>query len=105
MDILSKCFVKKEDCVSREIAGETLIVPVRSHVGDVNAIYTLNELGAMVWKLMDGRTSVSQIVEAVCEAYAVAPDKATEDVAGFLSSLEAAGLIEDRPKGPSAERS
>jgi len=34
MDILTKCFVKKEDCVSREIAGETLIAPVRSQGAD-----------------------------------------------------------------------
>ena len=93
MDILAKCFVKKEDCVSREIAGETLIVPVRSHGGDVNAIYTMNELGTMIWGLVDGQTAVEQIVEAICRTYDVAPEKASDDAVAFLHSLEEAGLI------------
>jgi hypothetical protein len=93
MDILDKCFVKKGDCVSREIAGETLIVPVRSHVGDVNAIYTMNELGTMIWGLVDGQTSVGQIIKAICTAYDVPPEKASEDAVAFLYSLKEAGLI------------
>jgi len=93
MDILAKCFAKKGDCVSREIAGETLIVPVRSHGGDVNAIYTVNELGSMIWKLVDGQTNVGKIVEAICNTYDVAPEKAREDAIAFLHSLEGAGLV------------
>jgi hypothetical protein len=94
MDILAKSFGKKGDCVSRVIAGETLIVPVKSRGEDVNAIYTMNELGTMIWNLVDGQTRVGRIVEAICSAYDVAPGKATEDIADFLHSLEAAGLIE-----------
>ena len=93
MNILARCFGKEGDCVSRVIAGETLIVPVKSHGGDVNAIYTMNELGTMIWNLVDGQTRVGRIVEAVCSAYDVAPGTATEDIADFLHSLEAAGLI------------
>lgn len=100
MDILTRCFAKKEDCVSREIAGETLIVPVRSHGGDVNAIYTVNELGTVIWQFIDGRTSVGRIVESISRAYNVTPEEAAKDTADFLHSLEMAGLIEDRPKAP-----
>ena len=93
MDILGKCFVKKVDCVSREIAGETIIVPVRSHGGDVNAIYTMNELGTGIWSLIDGQTNIGKIVETICSTYDVAPEKASEDAVAFLLSLEDAGLI------------
>jgi len=93
MDILTKCFVKKADCVSREIAGETLIVPVRSQGADVNAIYTMNESGTLIWSLVDGQINVEQIVEAICTTYDIAPEKASEDVVAFLYSLEGAGLI------------
>jgi len=93
MDILAKCFVRKGDCVSREIAGETLIVPIRNLGADVNAIYTMNELGTMIWSLVDGQTNVEQIVEAICTTYDVAPEKASEDAVAFLYSLEEAGLI------------
>lgn len=93
MDILTNCFVKKDDSVTRQIAGETIIVPVRSHVGDVNTIFTMNELGAMIWKLIDAQTAVSQIVAAVSSEYDVTPEQATADIIDFLESLEAAGLI------------
>ena len=93
MDMLTNRFVKKDDSVTRQIAGETIIVPVRSHVGDVNSIFTMNELGAMIWKLIDGQTPVSQIVAAVRSEYDVTLEQATADITDFLKSLEAEGLI------------
>ena len=93
MDILNGRFVKKEDCVSREIVGETIIVPVRSHAGGVNAIYTMNESATMIWNLIDGQTNVGQIAEALCKTYDVAPEKATEDITDFIHSLEMSDLI------------
>jgi len=38
-------FVKEPDLVTRLIAGETIIVPIRDGVGDLNAVYTLNQVG------------------------------------------------------------
>jgi hypothetical protein len=35
MDISQKCFTKKSDLVTRAITGETIIVPVHGHVGDM----------------------------------------------------------------------
>jgi hypothetical protein len=94
MDISTAYFVKKDDCVAREIAGETVIVPIKSQVGDLNSIYTLNELGTMIWKLIDGQTGISQIMEAVCREYEVTPDEAQKDIFAFLTDLKGAGLIQ-----------
>jgi len=89
----AKCSFKKTDCVTREIAGEMIVVPVRGHVGDLDSIYTLNEAGSAIWRMIDGRTSVARIVEALCKEYDVASDDAAKDVGEFIGSLEAAGLI------------
>ena len=93
MDILSACFEKASNYVTREVAGETIIVPVRSNVADLDSMYTLNELGTTVWQLMDGRTSVGQIVESVCGVYEVTPEEAKKDVLDFVRSLRSAGVI------------
>jgi hypothetical protein len=93
MEILAEYFTKKDDCVTRQIAGETIIVPVGGHVGDLDSVYTLNELGTMIWRLMDGQTSVGQIIEAVCQEYEVAPEEVRKDIADFLHSLAEGGLI------------
>jgi len=90
---LNKCFVKKGDWATREIAGETIIVPVRSNTNDLDSIYTLNELATLIWQLLDSRTNVDQIVEAVCREYDISPEEARRDTLDFLQSLEADDLI------------
>jgi hypothetical protein len=104
MTILTNCYIKEKDFVTREIAGETIIVPVRGNVGDLDSIYTLNELGTIIWQLIDGKKSVDQIIEAICNTYEVTAEQAEKDAIEFLNTLIAAGLIrlceDERPKGP-----
>lgn len=78
--------------VTRQIAGETLIIPIASQVGDLDAIYTLNEVGSRIWALLEDLTPVTRIAETVAAEYDVAPDEATKDVVEFIASLEAKGL-------------
>ena len=94
------CFVKKGDYVDRSIAGDTIIVPIRGQVGDLNSIYNLNDVGTFIWNLIDGRTAVSQIVQAVQSEFEVTPDVAEKDTFEFVSALESAGMVE--PSSPEA---
>jgi hypothetical protein len=91
---MTTCFVKKGEFVARAIAGETVVVPVRGQVGDLNAIYNFNEVASFIWKHIDGSTNVRQIVDAVADEFEVTPEKANEDTLDFLKSLVAAGLVE-----------
>ena len=95
MTASAKCFTRENDCVTREIAGETIIVPVRNRVGDLDSIFTLNEVGTMIWKRIDGQTSTHQIVEAIHQTYDVEEEEAARDTTDFLESLETAGLIKE----------
>jgi hypothetical protein len=79
--------------VTRDIAGETIIVPVRSNVAQIDSIYTLNEVGSLIWGLIDGRTTTDQLVDAVCRSYEVAREEAAKDLGEFLNALREAGLI------------
>ena len=98
MNILDTCFSKEQDLVTRDVAGEEIIVPIKGHVGDLEGVFTLNEVGAMIWRLMDGQTTVRQLMEAVTNEYDVEAAEAEKDLLDFLRSLEDAGLIR-----PSAE--
>jgi hypothetical protein len=93
MEMSNSCFIKEKDLVTRCVADETIIVPVKSNVGDLDSIYTLNELGTMIWEFIDGQKTVNQIVEEICIAYDVSPEEARKDSLEFLESLEEAGLI------------
>jgi hypothetical protein len=71
MNILDKCFTKEKDLVSRDVAGERIIVPIKGHVGDLEGVFTLNELGTMIWQLINGQTTARELVEAVRNEYDV----------------------------------
>lgn len=92
-DVLNNYFIKEKDIVTRSIAGETIIVPIRSNVGDLDYIYTLNEVGSMIWGLIDGKRSVAKIIDTIHKTYEVNPEEAKKDTLDFLNSLEGAGLI------------
>jgi len=93
MSISNRYFVREKDLVTRTIAGETIIVPVKNNVGDLDSIYALNEVGSTIWELIDGKNSIVQIVEVVCDVYDVTSEVAKEDISDFLSTLETSGLI------------
>ena len=79
--------------MTRNIAGETLIVPIRNRVGDLDSIYTLNEVGVRVWSLVDGQTSVNQMVATISDEYEVDQATARQDIAELLEDLAGAKLI------------
>ena len=93
MNILDTCFAKENDLVTRDVAGERIIVPIKGHVGDLEGVYTLNELGSMIWQLIDGQTTARKLAEVVGNEYDVGDAEAEKDVVDFLRSLEDAGLI------------
>ena len=79
--------------VTRQIAGETLIVPVTGHVTNLDSIYVLNEVASRIWTLLKEPTTADRIAEALASEFDIAPDRAAEDVGEFLDSLVARGLI------------
>ena len=93
MSALDKSFIKDDNLMARNIAGETLIVPIRNRVGDLNSIYTLNEVGARVWQLLDGQTPVGKIVKTITEEYEVSSKEAASDIDELLRDWEGAGLV------------
>ena len=84
--------VPAPDVVARDIAGEHLLVPVRSGIAGVDSIYTADEVGSFLYARLDGRRSASELARLVSEAYVVPEDRALADVLAFLRELCDAGL-------------
>ena len=85
--------------VTRQIAGETIIVPVASQVMDLDSIYVLNDVASRIWELVRSPTTVDRIAEIVADEFDVSPGRAAEDVAEFLDSLGERGLIQHMKEG------
>jgi hypothetical protein len=87
-------FVRSQSVVSRVVAGETLIVPVRAKVGDLASIYSFNGTGTLIWAQLELPRTVSQLAEAVAEEYEVELAQAESDVKDFVTEMKSAGLVE-----------
>jgi Coenzyme PQQ synthesis protein D (PqqD) len=90
----TQIFVRSRAVVSRVVAGETLIVPVRGKVGDLASIYSFNETGSQIWKLLDSPRAVGELVSGVAEEYLVDTEQVRQDVVRFLSEMRGEGLVE-----------
>ena len=87
-------YAKKGEFVTRNIAGETLLVPVRGRVGDLDAIYNLSGVASFIWDHIDGQATLEQIVQGVCAEFDIVPQTAEADALQFIADLQRAGLIE-----------
>lgn len=87
-------FVRNQNVVSRQIEGELIIVPVRSGVGDMNSLYTLNPVGSVLWEFMAQEHSLPEMVQRVCDEFEVTTSQAKNDIKAFLDSMLEEKLIE-----------
>lgn len=90
-------FVRSQAVVSRRVAGETLIVPVRGKVGDLASIYSFNGTGSLIWDLLRSPMGLTELTRAVEQEYAVSPEQARRDVERFLNDMLSVGLVEACP--------
>lgn len=87
--MLEKHYKKDPDIVSRKIADEVILVPIRRKLADVSSIYLLrDDVSIRIWELIDGNRKVSQIKEIICSEFEVDPNQAEEDIIEFLKQLE-----------------
>jgi hypothetical protein len=87
------CFKQEAHVVTREIVGETILVPIQGKLADMQRIFTLNDVGAYIWSNLDG----SKDLEAICQGLAIEFDVRREqaecDLNEFISELVEAELI------------
>jgi hypothetical protein len=93
---LQQVYVRSQAVVSRRIAGETLIVPVRGKVGDLASIYSFNATGSLIWETLESPKALADLINAVQQEYAVSSEQAEQDVKQFLNDTLSAGLVEVR---------
>ena len=91
---LSQRYQKNPEMVSRQIAGDLILVPIRQSTGDMNSIYTLNETAARSWELLDGGHTLGEIRDRLVAEYEVTAEQAWDDLLELLESLQSVGAIQ-----------
>ena len=83
----------KKELVKRDIAGDTILVPVGKTVYDSNGLFILNELGSFLWDRLTGAEDEEALLQAVLAEYEVSREVALADIREFLDNLRKLGII------------
>ena len=83
----------KKELIKREIAGDTILVPVGKTVLDSNGLFVLNELGAFIWDLLPEVEDEESICKAILAEYEVSAEETAKDVAEFMAMLRKMEII------------
>lgn len=81
-------YAPSDDVVAREIEQELIIVPLAAGIGDMeDELYTLNEVGKVVWNRLDGQKTLKAIVDELAGEYDAKTEEIEKDVIGFVEEL------------------
>jgi|SRR5438552_2609402 len=86
---MSNSYIARASKIATRVLGtETLIMSADS------TIFTLNEVGSVIWEAADGQTPLRQIVEQkLCEEFEVDASQALADAEKFVADLAAQGIL------------
>lgn len=78
---------RSESIVTRKTGNEYVLVPVTDNIADMNSVYTLNDSGAFIWELIDGKRSIEEMIEALVSRYDTDRETAGEDLLSFIGKM------------------
>ena len=92
-DIAKKIFRKIDEIVDRKIADETILVPLKGKLVDMQKIFSLNPVADFIWEKLDGKKDVAEICRLIEEDFKADTEQINADVNAFLNELTEAELI------------
>lgn len=73
--------------ILREVAGDTILVPVGSTALRFNGIITLEAVGTLIWKGLVAGKSREEILTEILDTFEVEEKEASQDLDEFLQQL------------------
>ena len=83
----------KKELVKRDIAGDTILVPVGKTVYDSTGLFILNELGAFLGDRLEAARSEEELLGLILDEYEVPEAVAAKDLRTFLDKLRELGIL------------
>jgi len=80
--------VPADGLIVKQIGTETIIL---TESGE--QLHTLDETGTYVWFEIDGKKTLSQILDKLCDEYDVTRDRAQADLQEFIGALEEKEIV------------
>lgn len=83
--------VAAQQQMSSDLAGEVIILDLNQ-----GSYYGLDQVGALIWKLIQAPCSLAELRAAILAEYEVEPARCERDLLALVGELARAGLVEVR---------
>ena len=84
--------------ISRNIVGETVLVPVGEQTKKLNGFATFSESGQLLWDMLSkGKCSEEDLVRGLAGEYDCPVEELRSDVRAFLEKMLKNGMIQQCP--------
>jgi hypothetical protein len=84
---------KNSELAWRMIEGEVVLIPLVGQPKEGEKINLFNATGSRIWELIDGRNSISDIVEKITGEYELDIETARFEIECFINTLAEKKLI------------
>ena len=88
-----RVFRHRGEFALRQVGNESILVPIRNRVGDLDSVYVFTPVAARIWSLLDGVRDVDAVVDTICDEYDAESAVVIADLQELLGSLRGADLI------------
>jgi hypothetical protein len=91
-----KRYVARSTAIAARVLGHEMMIMSATN----STLFTLDEVGTVIWEAADGATPLDEIVmQKVCARYDIAPEVAMKDAEAFVTGLAEHGLllVSDQP--------
>ena len=94
MDLQTR-YKRNPDFIFRKIVDEIVLIPIHQNVANMDAIFTLNEVGAYIWEQLEEPRTQDSLQTLILDEYDVDQQILSTDLAGFLGQLKEFGAIQE----------
>ena len=84
----------RKELVKREIAGDTVLVPVGKSILEDNGLYALNPIASFIWDILEEAENEEDIVKAILDKYDIDEATASSDTHEFINKLKELKILE-----------
>ena len=83
------------DFIARQVGSEFVLVPMMRLTADFEGVFTLNSMGAVIWKAIGEGLDEAQISERIVQEYEVDGNIALADVNELIEQLRSINAVMD----------
>ncbi len=83
----------KDGFLLRQVAGNTIVVPVGDDAVSFNGVITINETGKFIWELLEKGIEKEELLEKFMNEFPVSEEEAKEDIRAFIQELLDNGIM------------